>query len=129
MVTRMAAVLCHSGHLDHHSHPGPWSVVTGVALTLGRSGHHSHLDCLPNPQVTSPTPVPSHLGHPSPKVTLVPITTHSDGDGIPVGRHVEDQLGCAITLGGDKTLEAISLDGDTCSRGLIWVSDIDLHGM
>lgn len=48
MVTSIALVLAHSGHLDHHSHlshsgppdlghAGPWSMVTRVALTLG---HH-----------------------------------------------------------------------------------------
>lgn len=106
-------------------------MVTMLAIILGHPGHLSDVGCLsnPNPQVTSTTPVPSHLGHPSSKANPVPVPTHSDGDGVPVGRHVEDQLGCAITLGGDETLEAISLDGDTRSRGLIWVSDVDLQGM
>lgn len=103
-------------------------MVTMPAVVLGHPGHLSHLGCLsnPKPQVTSTTPVPSH---PSLKATPVSSPTHSDGDAVLVGRHVEDQLGCAITPGGDNTLEAISLDGDTWSWGLIWVGDVDLQGM
>jgi len=102
-----------------------------MVTMLGHPGYLNHLGCLSNtnPQVISATPVPSHRGQPSSKATPVPIPAHSDVDGVLVGRHVEDQLGCAITLGGDETLEAISLDGDTWSWGLIGVSDVDLQGM
>ena len=146
------------GHCRGLGCPGPWSTVTRVALTRGHhrclghlgspillswplaNGDHDGHDPWTLQTSRTPwfsqqhqpsrhlTPVPSHLGHPSSKTTPVPVPTHGDGDGILVGRHVEDQLGCAITLGGDETLEAIGLDGDTRSRGLIWVSDVDLQG-
>lgn len=89
-----------------------------MTTTIGHSRHLSHH----NAQVTSPPPRPPQLRcHPG-------VPTHGDGDAVLVGRHVEDQPGRAVALGGHLALEAVGLDGDTRGRGLVGVGDVNLEG-
>jgi len=94
--------------LDCCHHPG-----------LPDSGHHG------SPWISRSIPDPRPPRSPFP----VPVPTHSDGDGVLVGWHVEDQLGCAISLRGDEALEVVGLDGDARSRGIIGVGDLNLGRM